>query len=328
MAREIPYIAAINEAIHLEMARDDTVLYYGQNLATTENDEFVKAFGHDRVRVTPISETAEIGMAVGAALAGYRPVVELYMAEFMLVAMDQVVNEAPRMRYMSGGRVTVPLVLKAGYGFTAGWAGQHTGSIYGMFTGVPGLKVVLPATPADAKGLMATAIRDDNPVCFFHHYLLTLDPGDVPEGEYLVPFGQATVRRTGAHVTIVATGWMVGQALAAADTLATEGIDAEVIDPRTLQPLDLDTILASVAKTGHVVLVDQATRHASASAVIAADIAEHGFSSLKAPITQVTALDTTVPYSEPMEAYVLPDQAKIAQAVREVLGAAPAAVRA
>ena len=328
MAREIPYIAAINEAIHLEMARDDTVLYYGQNLATTENDEFVKAFGHDRVRVTPISETAEIGMAVGAALAGYRPVVELYMAEFMLVAMDQVVNEAPRMRYMSGGRVKVPLVLKAGYGFTAGWAGQHTGSIYGMFTGVPGLKVALPATPADAKGLMATAIRDDNPVCFFHHYLLTLDPGDVPEGEYLVPFGQATVRRTGAHVTIVATGWMVGQALAAADTLAAEGIDAEVIDPRTLQPLDLDTILASVAKTGHVVLVDQATRHASASAVIAADLAEHGFSSLKAPVTQVTALDATVPYSEPMEAYVLPDEAKIAQAVRQVLGAAPVAARA
>ncbi|HEY2692007.1 MAG TPA: transketolase C-terminal domain-containing protein [Streptosporangiaceae bacterium] len=323
MPREIPYIAAINEAIHLEMARDDTVLYYGQNLATTENDEFVKAFGHDRVRVTPISETAEIGMAVGAALAGYRPVVELYMAEFMLVAMDQVVNEAPRMRYMSGGRVKVPLVLKAGYGFTAGWAGQHTGSIYGMFTGVPGLRVALPATPADAKGLMATAIRDDNPVCFFHHYLLTLVPGDVPEGEYLVPFGQAAVRRTGTHVTIVATGWMVGQALAAADTLAAEGIDAEVIDPRTLQPLDLDTILGSVAKTGHVVLVDQATRHASASAVIAADLAEHGFSSLKAPVTQVTALDATVPYSEPMEAYVLPDQAKIAQAVRQVLGAAP-----
>ncbi|HEY7016321.1 MAG TPA: transketolase C-terminal domain-containing protein [Streptosporangiaceae bacterium] len=323
MPREIPYIAAINEAIHLEMARDDTVLYYGQNLATTENDEFVRAFGHDRVRVTPISETAEIGMAVGAALAGYRPVVELYMAEFMLVAMDQVVNEAPRMRYMSGGRVRVPLVLKAGYGFTAGWAGQHTGSIYGMFTGVPGLKVALPATPADAKGLMATAIRDDNPVCFFHHYLLTLVPGDVPEGEYLVPFGQAAVRRTGSHVTIVATGWMVGQALAAADTLAAEGIDAEVIDPRTLQPLDLDTILASVAKTGHVVLVDQATRHASASAVIAADLAEHGFSSLKAPVTQVTALDATVPYSEPMEAYVLPDEAKIAQAVRQVLGTAP-----
>jgi len=323
MARELPYIAAINEAIHLEMARDETVLYYGQNIATTENDEFVKAFGHERVRVTPISETAEIGMAVGAALAGYRPVVELYMAEFMLVAMDQVVNEAPRMRYMSGGKVSVPLVLKAGYGFTAGWSGQHTGSIYSMFTGVPGLKVALPATAADAKGLMATAIRDDNPVCFFHHYLLTLEPGDVPEGEYLVPFGQAAIRRSGTDVTIVATGWMVGKALAVAESLAAEGIEAEVIDPRTLQPLDTETILASVARTGHVVLVDQATRHGSAAAIIAAEIAEHGFPSLKAPVTQVTALDATVPYSEPMEAYVLPDEAKIAAAVRGVLGTAP-----
>ena len=323
MAREIPYIAAINEAIHLEMARDDTVLYFGQNLATTENDEFVKAFGHDRVRVTPISETAEIGMAVGAALAGLRPVVELYMAEFMLVAMDQVVNEAPRFRYMSGGKVKVPLVLKAGYGFTAGWAGQHTGSIYGMFMGVPGLKVALPSTAADAKGLMATAIRDDNPVCFFHHYLLTLEPGEVPEGEYLVPFGQADIRRAGGDVTIVATGWMVGKALAAAEALASEGIDAEVIDPRTLEPLDIATILTSVEKTGRLVLVDQATRHASASAVIAAEVAEHGFSALKAPIAQVTGLDATVPYSEPMEAYVLPDEAKIAGAVHQVLGSAP-----
>jgi acetoin:2,6-dichlorophenolindophenol oxidoreductase subunit beta len=323
MAREIPYIAAINEAIHLEMVRDETVLYFGQNLATTENDEFLKAFGHDRVRVTPISETAEIGMAVGAALAGLRPVVELYMAEFMLVAMDQVVNEAPRFRYMSGGRVKVPLVLKAGYGFTAGWAGQHTGSIYGMFMGIPGLKVALPATAADAKGLMASAIRDDNPVCFFHHYLLTLEPGEVPEGEYVVPFGQADVRRSGGDVTIVATGWMVGKALAAAQALAADGIEAEVIDPRTLVPLDLATILTSVEKTGHVVLVDQATRHASASAVIAAEIADHGFASLKAPIRQVTALDATVPYSQPMEAFVLPDERKITGAVREVLGTAP-----
>ncbi len=323
MARELPYIAAISEAIRQEMARDETVLYYGQQIATTENDEFLKAFGHERVRVTPISETAEIGMAVGAALAGYRPVVELYMAEFMLVAMDQVVNEAPRMRYMSGGRVSVPLVLKAGYGFTAGWSGQHTGSIYSMFTGVPGLKVALPATAADAKGLMATAIRDDNPVCFFHHYLLTLEPGEVPEGEYLVPFGQAAIRRSGSDVTIVATGWMVGKSLAAAESLAAEGIEAEVIDPRTLQPLDTETILASVAKTGRAVLVDQATRHGSASAIIAAEIAEHGFSSLRAPVTQVTALDATVPYSEPMEAYVLPDEAKIVAAVRGVVGSAP-----
>jgi acetoin:2,6-dichlorophenolindophenol oxidoreductase subunit beta len=323
MPREIPYIAAINEAIHLEMSRDEDVLYFGQNLATTENDQFVQAFGHDRVRVTPISETAEIGMAVGAALAGLRPVVELYMAEFMLVAMDQVVNEAPRFRYMSGGRVKVPLVLKAGYGFTAGWAGQHTGSIYGMFMGIPGLKVVLPATAADAKGLMATAIRDDNPVCFLHHYLLTLEPGEVPEGEHLVGFGEAAIRRQGSDVTIVATGWMVGKALAAADALAAEGIEAEVIDPRTLVPLDMATILASVAKTGRAVLVDQAPRHASASAVIAAELADEGFGSLKAPIKQVTALDVSVPYSEPMEAFVLPDEEKISGAVRQVLGSAP-----
>jgi len=323
VAHELPYIAAINEAIQLEMARDDSVLYFGQNLATTENDEFVRAFGHDRVRVTPIAETAEIGMAVGAALAGLRPVVELYMAEFMLVAMNQVVNEAPRFRYMSGGRVKVPLVLKAGYGFTAGWAGQHTGSIYGMFLGIPGLKVALPATAADAKGLMATAIRDDNPVCFLHHYLLTLEPGEVPDGEYLVPFGQAQIRRAGGDVTIVATGWMVGKALAAAASLAAEGIEAEVIDPRTLAPLDTTTILTSVQKTGHVVLVDQAPRHAAASALIAGEIAEHGFSTLKAPIRQVTGLDVTVPYSEPMEAFVLPDDTKIAAAVRQVLGTAP-----
>ena len=323
MPRELPYIAAIEEAIRQEMDRDETVLLFGQNIATTENDPFLKAFGHDRVRVTPISETAEIGMAVGAALAGYRPVVELYMAEFMLVAMDQVVNEAPRFRYMSGGQVKLPLVLKAGYGFTAGWAGQHTGSIYGMFMGVPGLKIALPATAADAKGLMASAIRDDNPVVFFHHYLLTLTPGEVPEGEYLVPFGRADIKRPGTDVTIVATGWMVGRALAAADQLAAEGVSAEVIDPRTLAPLDTATIVESVSRTGHLVLVDQATRHASASAVIAAEVAEAGFGYLKAPVRQVTALDTPIPYSKPMEEHVLPDEAKIMAAVRQVLRPAP-----
>jgi acetoin:2,6-dichlorophenolindophenol oxidoreductase subunit beta len=320
---EIPYIAAIEMAIHGEMERDDSVLYFGQNIATSENDKFLQAFGPDRVRVTPISETAEIGMAVGAALAGYRPVVELYMAEFMLVAMDQVVNEAPRFRYMTGGQVKVPLVLKAGYGFTAGWAGQHTGTIYGMFMGVPGLRVAIPSTAADAKGLMATAIRDDNPVAYFHHYLLTLEPGEVPDGEHLVPFGQAAVRREGGDVTIVALGYMVGLALNAAERLAGEGIQAEVIDPRTLNPLDMKTILESVDKTGHLVLVDQATRHGSASAVIAADVADEGFSSLKAPIKQVTALEATIPYSQPMEEFILPDESKIVGAVQQVLGQAP-----
>src|SRR5882757_3398048 len=319
MAHELPYIAAIGEAIHLEMERDESVLYFGQNMATTENEPYVDAFGRDRVRVTPISETAEIGIAIGAALSGFRPVVELYMAEFMLVAMDQVLNEAPRFHAMSGGQVTVPIVLKAGYGFTAGWAGQHTGSLAALFMGVPGLKVVVPSTAADAKGLMATAIRDDNPVVYLHNYLLTLEHGEVPDGEYLVPFGKAEIRRTGGDVTIVATGWMVARSLLAAEQLAKEGIHVEVIDPRTVAPLDLETILRSVDKTGRVVLVDQAPRHASVSAIIAADIAEHRFSALKAPVVQVTAADTTIPYSEPLEAHVIPDEARIAAAVRTVL---------
>jgi pyruvate dehydrogenase E1 component beta subunit len=321
----LPYIAAIGEAIHLEMERDESVLYFGQNMATTEGEPFVEAFGRDRVRVTPISETAEIGIATGAALAGFRPVVELYMAEFMLVAMDQVVNEGTRFHAMTGGQVKVPIVLKAGYGFTAGWAGQHTGTISAMFMGVPGLKVAIPSTAADAKGLMATAIRDDNPVVYLHHYLLTLEPGEVPDGEHLVPFGQAAIRRSGGDVTIVATGWMVDRALGAAAALAEEGVEAEVIDPRTLAPLDLQTILESVDRTGRLVLADQATRHGSASAVIAADVAEHGFSSLKAPIVQVTALDATVPYSQPLEAHVLPDEAKIVAAAKRVVGLAPVA---
>jgi acetoin:2,6-dichlorophenolindophenol oxidoreductase subunit beta len=325
MAREIPYIAAAQEAIFQEMARDDTVLFYGQDVAPSDDHDFVKAYGRERVRVSPISETAEIGMAVGLALGGYRPVVELLMAEFMLVAMNQVVNEAPRLRYMSGGRVKVPIVLKAGYGFTAGWAGQHTGSIYSMFAGVPGLKVALPSTAGDAKGLMTSAIRDDNPVVYLINYLLVLEPGEVPEGEHVVPFGEAAIRRAGSDVTIVATGWTVGKALQAAEALAAEGIDAEVIDPRTLAPLDMPAILSSVEKTGRAVLVDQGTRHASAASIIAGELAEHGFSSLKAPIKLVTALDATVPYSEPMEAYLLPSEEKVARAVRQVLGEAPVA---
>jgi len=317
---KLPYVAAIDAGIHQEMQRDESVLYFGQNMATTENHDFLSKYGADRVRVTPISETAEIGMAIGAAMAGMRPVVELYLSEFMLVAMDQVINEAPRFRYMSGGQVKVPLVLRAGYGFACGWAGQHTGSLTSLYMGVPGLKVVAPTTPADAKGLMASAIRDDNPVVYMLHYHLLLEEGEVPDGEYLVPFGEAAIRREGSDVTIVATGWMVNKALNAAATLAEQGISAEVIDPRTVAPLDLDTILASVAKTGRMVVVDQAPRHQTVGGLIAADVVEHGFESLRKPILQVNARDTTVPYSEPLETWVIPDEQRIIDAVRKVTG--------
>lgn len=320
MPREMMYGEAMAAAITEEMQRDSNVIFYGQNMAMTERDPMLKMFGRQRVRIAPISETAEIGIAVGAAITGLRPIVELWMSEFMLVAMDQILNEAPRLRYMSGGQVKVPVVLKAGYGFAAGWAGQHSNCIYHTMMGIPGLKVALPSTPADAKGLMAAAIRDDNPVMFLHHYMLTLDTGEVPEGEHVIPFGVADVKRTGSDVTIVATGWMVMKSLAAAEQLAREDISAEVIDPRTLAPLDVDTILASVKKTGRLVLVDQAPRHSSAAIVIAGEIAEKGFDLLRAPVAMVTALDASVPYSEPLENYLLPNEDKIARAVKSIVG--------
>jgi len=259
-------------------------------------------------------------------LTGLRPIVELYMSEFMLVAFDEVINEAPRMRYMSGGQVKVPCVFKAGFGFAAGWGGQHSNCIYHAMMGIPGLKVAIPSTSADAKGLMKSAIRDDNPVVYLHHYMLTLDKGEVPDGEHLVPFGVADIKRAGTDITIVATAWMVKKSLAAADLLAKEGISAEVIDPRTLAPLDVNTIVASVKKTGRLVLVDQAPRQSSAAIVIAGDVADHGFKYLKAPVKLVTALDTSIPYSEPLESFVLPSEDKIVKAVKSVLGVQAAAV--
>jgi len=319
MPKEVMYAEAISEAIMEEMQRDPTVIYYGQNMAMTEKDPFLRAFGRNRVRITPVSETAQIGMAIGAALAGLRPVVELWMTDFMLVALDQVLNQAPRLRYMSGGQVTVPLVLKAGYGFTAGWAGQHSNCYYHLFMGVPGLKVAIPSTPYDAKGLMKAAIRDENPVVYLHHWNLTLIKEEIPEEDYVIPFGVADVKREGTDVTVVATGWMVHRALAAAEQLAQEGIRVEVIDPRTLNPLDVQTILNSVRKTSRLVLVDQAPKHASVSSAIAAAVAEEGFHLLKAPIRQVTGLDTTIPYSRPMEEYVVPNEERIIHTVKEVL---------
>jgi len=314
------YAEAMATAIAEEMTRDSDVIFYGQNLGMTDRDPLVRKFGKSRVRITPISETAEMGIAVGAALTGLRPVVELWMSEFMLVAMGQLLNEAPRLRYMSGGQVKVPLVFKAGYGFAAGWAGQHSNCIYNTMMGIPGLKVALPSSPADAKGLLAAAIRDDNPVMYLHHYMLMLDKGPVPEGDHVVPFGVAEVKRAGTDVTVVATGWMVAKSLAAAETLAKEGISVEVIDPRTIAPLDVDSIVQSVKKTGRLVLVDQATRHASVAAIIAGEVAERGFQYLKAPVRMVTALDTSVPYSEPLEQFVMPNEGKIVKAVKSVLG--------
>ena len=318
MAKEMMYADAIAAAIIEEMQRDPNVIFYGQNMAMTERDPMLKRFGKQRVRIAPISETAEIGIGIGAAMTGLRPIVELWMSEFMLVAFDQVINEAPRLRYMSGGQVSVPLVLKAGYGFCAGWAGQHSNCVYHTMMGIPGLKVAIPSTPADAKGLMAAAIRDDNPVVYLHSYMLTLDKGEVPDGEYVVPLGVADVKRAGTDVTIVAVGWMVKKAMAAAERLAAEGISAEVVDPRTLAPLDVTTIIDSVKKTGRVVLVDQAPRHSSAAAVIAGEIAEHAVGDLQA-LRLVTALDTPIPYSEPLENYVVPNEDKIVDAVKSVM---------
>ena len=326
MPKEMMYGEAIATAIIEEMQRDPNVVFYGQNMAMTERDPMLKMFGTDRVRITPISETAEMGAAVGAAMTGLRPIVELWMSEFMLVAFDQVLNEAPRLRYMSGGQVKIPVVFKAGYGFAAGWAGQHSNCTYHLMMGTPGLKVALPSTAADAKGLMKAAIRDDNPVVYLQHFLLTLEKGEVPDGDYVIPFGVADVKRAGTDVTIVATGWMVQKSLHAAERLAKEGISAEVIDPRTLAPLDVNTIVGSVKKTGRLVLVDQAPRHASAAIQIAGEVAEHGFSHLKAPVRLVTAADTPVPFSEPLEKFVLPDEDKITHAVKSVLSRQATAV--
>lgn len=326
MAREMMYGEAIGAAMTEEMQRDPNVILYGQNLAMTERDPMLRKFGKKRVRIAPISETAELGVAIGAAMTGLRPIVELWMSEFMLVAFNQLINEAPRLRYMSGGQVKVPLVFKAGYGFAAGWAGQHSNCIYHTMMGIPGLKIALPSTAADAKGLMASAIRDDNPVVYLHHYMLTLDKGPVPESEYVIPFGVADIKREGSDVTIVATGWMVKKSLAAAELLSRQGISAEVIDPRTLEPLDSNTIIKSVKKTGHLVLVDQATRHASAAAIMAAEIAEHGGNALKVPLKMVTALDTSIPFSEPLENFVLPNEEKIVSAVKSVVARQAATV--
>ncbi len=287
----------------------------------------MERFGPERVRNTPISETGFIGAGIGAAVTGYRPVVEIQIASFFLVAMDQICNQAAKLRYMSGGQATVPITVRTVNGVIGSAAAQHSETMYSMFMNTPGLKIAAPSTPYDAKGMLKSAIRDDSPVLFFEHLRLGAKKGPVPETDYLVPLGKAAVVREGRDVTLVAIAWMVDLALEAAKTLEAEGVSAEVIDVRTLAPLDKETILESVQKTGRVVVVDEAHRTGSAASEIAAIIAEEAFSRLHAPVRRVCSLDVPVPFSPPMENFVIPSVPKIVTAAREVLASKPAEQR-
>ena len=322
---EARYLKAVTDALAEEMARDERVILLGEDVgapggAFGATRGLYQRFGKDRVRDTPISETAIVGAAIGAAVNGLRPVVEVMFMDFIGTCWDQVVNQMAKMRYMFGGQVTLPLVLRThtGAGLSAG--PQHSGSLEAWAVHVPGLRVLMPSTPADAKGLLKAAIRDDNPVIVVENKTLYAMKGEVPEGEHLVPIGRAEVRRGGTDVTIVALSRMVHEALRAAETLAAEGISAEVLDPRTLSPLDREALLASVAKTGRLVVAHEAWGPCGMGAEIAALAAEHGFRSLRAPVRRVTPPFTPVPYSPPMERFWLPDAARIAAAARETLG--------
>ncbi len=323
--REITYIQAINEALREEMERDATVFVMGEDVqlsAFGSTAGLVEKFGAARVRNTPISEAGFVGAGVGAALTGFRPVVEIQIASFFWVAMDQVCNEAAKIRYMSGGQAKLPLTIRSLYGVIGSAAAQHSETLYSSFMNVPGLKIAVPTTPYDVKGMLKSAIRDNNPVLFFEHMRLGAKKGPVPEGEYLVPLGKAAVVREGKDVSIVAIGWMVDLALEAAKKLEGEGVSTEVIDVRCLAPLDRETILGSVHKTGRLVLVDEAHKTGSASSEIAAIVAEEAFSSLRAPIRRVASLDVPIPFAPAMENFVVPDVPKIVSAVHDVLEAA------
>ena len=334
--RSLSFAEAINEALRQEMARDRTVVLMGEDIAggasvdgfeTTDawggvmgvTKGLVTEFGRDRVLDTPISESGYIGAAVGAAATGLRPVAELMFVDFFGVCMDQIFNQGAKLRYMFGGKAKVPMVIRTmiGAGFRA--AGQHSGCHYSVFTHMPGLKCAVPSTPADAKGLLAAAIRDDDPVVFFEHKMLYTVEGEVPDGEHVVPLGQADVKRPGDRVTVVAIGRMVHVALEAAETLASEGVSVEVVDPRTLSPLDEDTILGSVRKTRRAVLVDEDNPRCSMATDLAALIASQAFDDLDAPPQLVTAPHTPVPFSPVLEDFYLPTPERVVQAVRETL---------
>jgi acetoin:2,6-dichlorophenolindophenol oxidoreductase subunit beta len=323
--QQLGYAWAINQALAEEMRRDERVWMMGQDIGRMGGVFGVTRglfdeFGPARVRDTAINETFAIGGAAGAAMTGTIPVVELQFADFLFIAGDEVFHKLAKWRYVHGGRLTLPVVVRLPSGVVGGAGAEHSASLEAIAMHTPGLKVVLPATPADAKGLLKTAIRDPNPVLFFEHKGMYRVKGPVPTGEeHLVPFGEAAVRRRGDALTIVATGLMVGRALEAADVLAADGIEAEVIDPRTLVPLDLETIVASVERTARALVVHEAVKTGGAGAEIAAQIGEHAFFALDAPVWRLGAIDTPLPQDPELEQACIPSSADIASAARELV---------
>lgn len=332
MARTISYREALNEALAQEMERDSSVIVLGEDNAggagaPGEQDAWggvlgvTKGLYHrfpGRVLDTPISESAFIGAAIGAATRGMRPVAELMFIDFMGVCFDQIFNQAAKFRYMFGGKAVTPVVIRTMYGAGLNAAAQHSQALYPIFTHIPGLKVVLPSSPYEAKGLMVQAIRDDDPVIFCEHKAMYDETGDVPEEPYAIPFGEANIVREGDDVTIVALGRMVSFAQRAADELARSGVECDIIDPRTTSPLDTDTILESVENTGRLVVVDEATPRCNLATDISALAAREAFGALRAPIEMVTAPHTPVPFSAALEDLYIPDPQRIVNAVKKV----------
>jgi pyruvate dehydrogenase E1 component beta subunit len=317
------FAQALNDAHTVEMERDPKVYIAGEDVGIYGGIFGVTAglldrFGDRRVKDTPISESAIIGTAVGAATAGLRPVVELMFVDFIGVALDQLFNQAAKMKYMFGGKARIPMVLRATCGAGIGAAAQHSQCLEAMFMHLPGLKVVMPSTPYDAKGLLIESIRDDNPVVFLEHKMLYALEGEVPAGAYTIPFGQADVKREGNDVTVVATARMVHTALSAAEKLAAEGISVEVVDPRTLYPLDEEGIVNSVKKTHRLVIVHEEVKFAGSGAEIAAMVAEKAFDYLDAPILRVGAPFCPVPFSPALEKVYIPSEEQVIEAIRKV----------
>jgi pyruvate dehydrogenase E1 component beta subunit len=323
--RKITYREALREALREEMQRDSTVFLLGEDIgrywggAFKVTEGLAEEFGDERVRDTPISESAIIGTAVGAAITGMRPVAEIMFGDLTALAMDQIANQAAKIRYMFGGQAKCPLVIRTPFGAGVNIASHHSQSLEAWFMHVPGLYVAVPSTPYDAKGLLKTAIRGNNPVFFCEHKLLYPVEDEVPEEEYTIPFGAADVKREGADVTILATLYMVHKTLNAAKQLEKEGVDAEVVDPRTLTPLDKQAIIRSVKKTGRLVIVSEDCKTAGVSAEIAAMVAEEAVDYLDAPIKRVAEPDTPIPFSPPLEQYVIPDEKAIMKAVKKVV---------